>query len=165
MLKSDDWDITNGAVKIKNGKQSQFDKAVKEVHKKLVKEVKPEIFGFDKKKEHSNDVEYNITDTNGKWHINVYKKGDTNLSAKIFSEDQIIIKPEYYQTKKITYPEGGEAAEEKPKGPQLSAGWTIFLIILLGVLILVAVFWKKIWKWIRGERAQEKKVKEQLDIF
>jgi hypothetical protein len=26
-------------------------------------------------------------------------------------------------------------------------------------------FWKKIWNWIKRETKQEKKIREQLDIF
>lgn len=119
--KSDGWDINKGGgVKIKN--RPRFEKAVKEVHKKLAREVKSELFDRDKKESHSDTIEYNITESGGKWQINFFKKGATTLSSKVFSEDQIIIEPEYYEIKKITYPDGGEMTEEKPGGFQWSTG-------------------------------------------
>jgi hypothetical protein len=78
------------------------------------------------------------------------------------------IETNYYPIKKISSDSDEFISikwPEKAKKFQLTTGWFIFFVILAAALILIIVFWKKIWKWIKGERKQEKKVKEQLDIF
>ncbi|KLL02292.1 MAG: hypothetical protein MRERV_89c004 [Mycoplasmataceae bacterium RV_VA103A] len=144
----------------------EYERKTKEAHKKLLKEKKPELFNRNEKQGHrSSNIEFNITEENGKMQLTFYKKGETGLTPRVFSEDRIDIQPEYYETIKITHAEGGEKIEEKTDKLQPTTGWIIFFFLLVVALLLVAVFWKKIWKWIRGEREQEKKVKEQLDIF
>jgi membrane-anchored protein YejM (alkaline phosphatase superfamily) len=54
--------------------------------------------------------------------------------------------------------------DDEKKSPW-ATGWKIFSVVLFVVLILIIIFWKKIWKWFKGEREQERKVREQLDIF
>ncbi|CFW93452.1 protein of unknown function [endosymbiont DhMRE of Dentiscutata heterogama] len=161
--KSNAWEINNGAIQIKNG--SLFNQEIKKIHKKLLKENQP--FSIDEKKSlpDSDNILYNITETEGKIQLNFYKKGATATSSKVLLENQIKIEPKYYVTSEITFSEGGDLTEEKNSKPKLTTGWIIFITILAAALLSIIIFRKKILKWIRGERAQEKKVKEQLDIF
>ncbi|CAG8813721.1 33518_t:CDS:2 [Racocetra persica] len=114
-------DISNGSIRVKN--MPEYERKIKEAHKKLLKEKKPELFNRNEKQGHrSSNIEFNITEENGKMQLTFYKKGETGLTPRVFSEDRIDIQPEYYETIKITHAEGGEKIEEETDKLQPTTG-------------------------------------------
>jgi hypothetical protein len=168
--RTDYWEpINNGEKpKVKAGKKPEFNKLVKEAHKKLLKDhFKNELFSVDKKEPlpDSESVDFNITEDKGIITVNLYRRGDTSGTPRSFREDQIHINPIYYSTKEASYEEASEIDEEDEEKSQLTTGWKVFFVVLAIAAMLIVIFWKKIWKWFKGEREQERKVREQLDIF
>ncbi|CAG8444208.1 16925_t:CDS:2, partial [Cetraspora pellucida] len=104
--------------------RSLFDQEIKKIHKKLLKENQSDLFSLDEKKSlpDSDDILYNITETEGKIQLNFYKKDATATSSKVLLEDQIKIEPKYYVTSEITFSEGGDLTEEKNSKPKLTTG-------------------------------------------
>jgi len=127
LKRTDYWEPTNnGEAKIKAGKIIEFNKLVKEAHKKLLKEYfGDELISIDKKVSlpNSGDLEFNITEEKGKITANFYRRGNISGTPQRFSEDQINIKPFYYSTKGITYEEADGVEEEPEKKVQLATGW------------------------------------------
>ncbi|CAG8682835.1 14611_t:CDS:2, partial [Racocetra persica] len=70
----------------------------------------------------SDNILYNITETEGKIQLNFYKKDATTTSSKVLLEDQIKIEPKYYVTSEIAFSEGGDLTEEENSKPKLTAG-------------------------------------------
>jgi hypothetical protein len=105
-----------------------------------------------------------LEDGSGGYKVKINKDGE--LEDKEFPWTQVKIEPKYWHNKGVGFDEhiNVEYQTEEKESPW-TAGRITFLVVLSVVLILMVVFWKKIWTWIRGEREQEKKVKEQLDIF
>ncbi|CAG8774571.1 8734_t:CDS:2 [Gigaspora margarita] len=119
---SSDWEpIKEGKkIKIKSGKKSEFDKVIKEAHKKLLKQrFSDDHFGVSKRVDHGNDIQFNIIEDENKKEIeiNFYKKdGDANVAPLRIGESQIYIEPEYYPSKKITYEEGQQEIYDEAEG-------------------------------------------------
>ena len=166
--KNDDcWKIDKDKRGIIVKNRTEYEKAVKETHKKLLEEeFKDEVGNNSKKEAEGIDMKYTILkDGRGGYKVKIYK--DDTSDDWEFPWERVKIEPSYYGlTKGLGYNDLHDVKyqEEEKKSPW-TTGWIIFFVILGAVLLLMIVFWKKIWKWIKGEREQEKKVKEQLDIF
>ena len=166
--KNDDcWKIDKDKRGIIVKNRTKYEEAVKEMHKKLLEEeFKDEVGNNSKKEAEGIDMKYTILkDGRNGYKVKIYKD-DTNDDWE-FPWERVKIEPSYYGlTKGLGFNDLHEVKyqEEEKKSPW-TTGWIIFFVILGVVLVLMIAFWKKIWRWIKGEREQEKKVKEQLDIF
>ena len=166
--KNDDcWKINKDERGIIVKKGAEYEKARKEMHKKLLEgKFADKIKGNNKHEAEGVDMKYTILeDGNGGYKVKIYHS-DTGHDWE-FPWEKVKIEPVYYGlTKELGFNDLHDVKyqEEEQKSPW-TMGWIIFFVILGVVLLLMVVFWKKIWKWIKGEREQEKKVREQLDIF
>lgn len=163
----DCWEIDGKEEKliVKPGKKAEFEKTKKEMHKKLLAEKFDKWIDF-KGTIEGTGIKYRILpDVNGNYSVKIYQ-GDSSRDRE-FEWEKVEIEPNYWQNKMIDFSNAVNVVyqEEEAKKSQLTTPWIIFFVILAAVVILIIVFWKKIWKWIKGEREQEKKVREQLDIF
>jgi hypothetical protein len=168
---SNNWKIDeNQGIRVKPGKSGEFQKAIKSAHKKLLKKKFHEKFGELKKGIEATDLLYIIGDDNTEGeNINVIisSKNEDPTNTIHFNWDKVELVIQLGLKKQIDFDTAvnviyEEFEKEKSK---LTTGWIIFFVILAIAVILIIAFWKEIWRWIKGERKQEKKVREQIDIF
>ena len=115
--------------------------------------------------EESSDMKYIIIDDGMKgYKVKIYN-GDDN-DDKVFPWEKIEIEPQYWVNKQVSFDNmfNVKYSEEKEKS-RWTKGWVAFFVIIGMVVILGIIFRKKIWRWVKGEREQEKKIREQIDIF
>jgi len=115
------------------------------------------------------DIGYSFENwNNGQVLLAVFKEGEQG-SVNIDNNNVTEIEPRFFQLIPFTLED--TIYYQNIKNPQPGSGtfWTggkIFLItVISAVILLLIIFWKKIWRWIKGESSQEKKVREQIDIF
>lgn len=139
-------------------------KAVQEAYMGLFKDRYKNDFNNDYL-ENSTDISYRLVDKgkNG-ISLDLRKKGDPSLNTTINNED---VKMTFYSylTKRISLEDQLELLEIEESKPYWTPKKIIFCTFLVVFFLLIIIFWKKIWGWIRGKSKQEKKIEEQIDIF
>jgi len=144
-----------------------------ETLEKAEQEACVEIFGRKWKDKFDNNYnEENFTDIlcrlvkkgeNG-ISFDLQKKNDPASNLSIRSEDVKMIFYSYL-TKRISLRDQIEVSEMGENKPYWTPKKIIFCAFLVVIFLLIIIFWKKIWGWIRGKSKQEKKIEEQIDIF
>lgn len=167
--KADDcWEVNKDkdTLTVKAGKKAKFEEAKSEIHKHLFeKEFSDEVGSERKEAAGVTDIKYVILrDGKGGYKVNIYQ-GDKD-DVREFPWEQVEIVPQFYQNKQVDFDNIFTIKyQEENEKSQLTAGWIIFFVTLLVIITFGIIFRKKLWRWIKGERKQEKKVREQIDIF
>lgn len=173
LKKSDNWQINDEKqqVTIKPGKEAEFQEAKKEAHKKLLKKSFSEKIGKSKEEGEINQTEfqYVIGDNveGGKINVILYGKNTSAPNDIHIPWDKVKIEPKFFLTKEVDFDSViSTSCQEDGNKSKWTKGWIAFFVIFFGTIIVLGIlFRKKIWRWIKGEREQEKKVREQIDIF
>ena len=173
LKKSDNWQINdeNQKVTTKPGKEAELQEAKKEAHKKLLKRYFPERIGKSKEEGEIDGTEfqYVIGDNveGGKINVILYGKKTDAPNYIHIPWDKVKIEPKFFLTKEVDFDSViSTSFQEDGNKSKWTKGWIAFFVIFFGTIIILGiVFRKKIWRWIKGEREQEKKVREQIDIF
>lgn len=143
--------------------RAERDKALNEAHSRFLKKKKPDL--IEKKQEYyfSKEIELILKGEPNNFLVEL-RPNNVAGSMKNIKNENIRVKVKFYLTDEIT-PE--EIMNDFDSSPSSKWGWgKITLVVILSViLLLIIIFWKKIWRWIKGESKQEKKVREQIDIF
>ncbi|WNE40964.1 MAG: hypothetical protein mread185_000421 [Mycoplasmataceae bacterium] len=167
MKKKDDyWKIDEGNQFLTVIKKDEFKKIWKEMHWKLLQhkfnDKVEKIIAID-----GTDMKYRIPDNEGSdgFGVIIYFKDGTKKN-RFFSWDKVKIESDYYQNKKSNSTNAIPIIYQKGlKKSPLTKGWFVFFTIMILAIVGLIFFWKEIWLWIKGESKQEKKIREQLDIF
>lgn len=162
----DSWKISEEERIITVLKRDNFAKVWKEMHGDLLKRKFANLLDL-RVGISGTDMEYRISDSEenkGNCQVSIFRKGGNNNRS--FSWQKLEIEPKYYLNTEIgaTNVIKVKYQEINKVSPQTKL-WIIFFIIVSLIIIGLIFFWKKIWNWIRGETKQEKKIREQLDIF
>jgi len=115
------------------------------------------------------DLQYVIGDNveGGKINVIIYGKNTDAPNDIHFNWDEVKVEPKFWLTKQVDFDSVISTNYQEPENKsKLTKGWIVFFVIFFGTIIVLGIiFHKKIWRWIKGEREQEKKVREQIDIF
>ncbi|WNE40099.1 MAG: hypothetical protein GBAus27B_000166 [Mycoplasmataceae bacterium] len=162
----DSWKISEKERVITVIKKNEFDKVWKEMHGDLLKKKFADLLDL-RVKVDDTDIEYRISDSEenkGNFQVAIYRQGGSNNRS--FAWQKIEIEPKYHLNTEISATDLIKIKYQEIKEvPRQTKIWIIFFIIVSLIIIGLIFFWKKIWNWIRGETKQEKKIREQLDIF
>lgn len=168
--KTDDcWEVdkeNKDIITIKPGKKAEFEEALKEIHKNLFEGEFEDKINVEKHElKGGTDMKYIILkDRREGYKVSIYR-GDEN-DNRVFPWEQVEIEPKFFQNKEVGFDNIATVKyQEEEKKSQWTNGWIALFVILSIIIILGIAFRKKLWRWIKGEREQEKKVREQIDIF
>lgn len=114
------------------------------------------------------DIIYSLEIIDGKPELVLKDKNNLTGESKRIKDEQIEINFDFWEIVKTNLEnEWSYTGPEKPE--EKSPFWTttkiIIVITALVIGVLIWAFRKKILRWIKGETKQEKKVREQIDIF
>ena len=161
----DSWKVLGEERNIIVLKANKFNKVWKEMHGNLLKKKFTNLLDL-RVEIDDTDMEYRISDDEeNNFQINIFRKGENG--SRTFSWQKLQIAPKYFLNAEISPANIVKVKyREINETPSQTKIWIIsFITVLILAVVSLVCFWKKIWNWIKGESKQEKKIREQLDIF
>ena len=156
-------DITYYLDESAKNSRAELKKAWKEADAYFFKQKKPGLIGEPQKYNDCEEIKWTLRGEPNNFSVEIRSNKENEKTREVPNE-KVEIRVEFILADKVNLM---DIVGDFPPSRQSTWGWgKISLISGLAVaLILVIIFQKKIWRWIKGESKQEKKVREQIDIF
>lgn len=110
------------------------------------------------------DMTWELKGFDGKINLEIKQTGNSNSSIIKINHEKIKVEFDFFLISKVNIKEVTEY-DTITKDPYWTRTKIVIFSLAAIIVLLVIYFRKKIWKWIKGETKQEKKVENQLDIF